>query len=83
MTTTGKVITGILVGATVGIVTGILIAPDSGKRTREKLANKAKELKTKMEDTLDEAKAAYNKEVEALMANGKSGINSLKNSLKV
>jgi gas vesicle protein len=83
MTTTGKVFTGILVGASVGIITGILIAPDSGKRTREKLANKAKELKTRVEDTLDEAKAAYNKEVESLMANGKSGINSLKNALKV
>ncbi len=83
MTTAGKVITGVLVGATVGIVTGILIAPDSGKKTREKLVNKTKELKTRMEDTLDEARAAYNKEVESLMANGKSGINSLKNSLKV
>ena len=83
MNTTSKVITGVLIGASVGILAGILIAPDSGKRTREKLANKAKDLKTRMADTLDNAKTAYNREVESLLTNGKSGIDSLKNSLKV
>jgi len=83
MTTTGKVITGILVGATVGIITGVLLAPDSGKRTREKLASKAKELKNGVTDTLNDARNLYNREVESLMANGKSGIDTLKNSLKV
>lgn len=83
MNTTSKVITGVLVGASVGILAGILIAPDSGKRTREKLTNKAKDLKTRMVDTLDSAKTAYNREVESLLTNGKSGIDSLKHSLKV
>ncbi len=83
MNTTSKVITGVLVGASVGIIAGILIAPDSGKRTREKLTSKAKDLKTRFEDTLDDAKNAYNREVESLMANGKTGMNSLKNALKV
>ena len=83
MTTTSKVITGVLVGASVGIIAGILIAPDSGKRTREKLADKAKDLKSRVTGTLDDARIAYNREIESLMSNGKSGIDSLKNSLKV
>jgi gas vesicle protein len=83
MSTTSKVMTGVLVGVSVGIIAGILIAPDSGKRTREKLAEKAKNLKSGITGKWDDAKSAYNNEVDSLMANGKSGINSLKNALKV
>ena len=83
MNTTAKIITGVLVGASVGIVAGILMAPDSGKNTRVKIANKTKDLKNLMAGTLDDVKNAYNKEVESLMTNGKSGFDSLKNALKV
>ena len=38
MNTAGKVMVGVLAGATVGLLTGILIAPDSGKKTREKFS---------------------------------------------
>jgi len=83
MSTTSKIITGVLVGASVGILAGILIAPDSGKKTREKLVDKTKELKNLMAGKMDEVKSAYNREVESLLTNGKSGIDSLKNALKV
>lgn len=83
MNTTSKVMTGLLVGVSVGIIAGILIAPDSGKKTWEKLAKKANNLKTRVSGTMDDAKSAYNDEVDSVMANGKSGINLLKNSLKV
>ena len=83
MNTTSKVLTGVLVGATVGIIAGILIAPDSGKHTREKLVGKTKDLKNRMVSSLDDVKAAYNKELESLMSHGKSGIDTMKNALKV
>ena len=83
MNTTSKVLTGVLVGASVGIIAGILIAPDSGKRTREKIAGKTKDLKNLMVDSMDDVKKAYNREIESLMNNGKSGIDSMKNALKV
>jgi gas vesicle protein len=83
MNTTSKVLTGVLVGASVGIIAGILIAPDSGKRTREKIAGKTRDLKNLMTDSMADVKNAYNREIESLMKNGKSGIESMKNALKV
>jgi gas vesicle protein len=83
MNTTTKIITGFLAGASLGILTGVLIAPNSGKKTREQIADKTKDLKNRMVGSYDEVKRAYNKEVEALINSGKSGIDSLKNTLKV
>ncbi|MCE2895044.1 MAG: YtxH domain-containing protein [Flammeovirgaceae bacterium] len=83
MNTTSKVLTGVLVGASVGIIAGILIAPDSGKRTREKIVGKTRDLKNLMTDSMADVKNAYNRELESLMNNGKSGIDSMKNALKV
>jgi gas vesicle protein len=83
MNTTSKVITGILAGATLGILAGILLAPNSGKKTREQIADKTKDLKHRLSGSFDDAKKAYNKEVEALLNSGKSGIDSIKNTLKV
>ena len=83
MKTTSKVITGFLAGASLGILTGILLAPSSGKKTREQIADKTKDLKHRMVGSFEDAKKTYNKEVEALLKSGKSGIDSLKNTLKV
>ncbi len=83
MNTTTKIITGFLAGASLGILTGILIAPNSGKKTREQIADKTKDLKNRMVGSYDEVKRVYNKEVDALINGGKSGIDSLKNTLKV
>lgn len=83
MNTTGKVLVGVLAGAAAGLLTGILMAPDSGKRTREKLLGKTKDLKNKTHDTLDDAKRTYNKKVETFAGEGKSSIDYLKDTLKV
>ncbi len=83
MNTTTKIITGFVAGASLGILTGILIAPNSGKKTREKLADQTKDLKNRVVGSFDDAKKAYNKEVETLLNSGKSGIDSLKSTLKV
>jgi gas vesicle protein len=83
MNTTSKVTLGILAGATLGLITGILMAPDSGKKTREKLMGKSKDLKNKMVDSLDDVKKAYNRKIETFAAEGKSGLESIKNGLKV
>ncbi|HRH59309.1 MAG TPA: YtxH domain-containing protein [Chitinophagaceae bacterium] len=41
-------------GVLVGAIAGILLAPDSGKATRKKIARKASELKDSIEDTYDQ-----------------------------
>jgi gas vesicle protein len=83
MNTAGKVAVGVLAGATVGLVAGILIAPDSGKRTREKLIGKSNDLRNRVTDSFDDVKRAYNKKVDTFAGEGKSGIDYLKDTLKV
>lgn len=83
MNTTTKVITGFLAGASLGILTGILIAPKSGKKTRKELFNKTKKLKDRMAESYQDAKQAYNSKIDDFAAEGKSGIDSLKKSVKI
>jgi gas vesicle protein len=83
MNTAGKVMVGVLAGAAVGLLTGILLAPDSGKKTREKLIGKSKDLRDKVTDSLDDVKMAYNRKVDAFADQSKSRVESIKNGLKV
>lgn len=83
MNTAGKVAIGVLSGVAVGVAAGILIAPSSGKKTRRKLMGKSKELTDRVSETYDGMKKAYNKKLESLAGNGKTGIDSIKESMKV
>jgi gas vesicle protein len=83
MNTVGKIAVGFLAGASLGILAGILIAPDKGKKTRDKLVDKSKDMKDWMSDSFDDVRKAYNKKVETFASEGKAGIETLKNGLKV
>ena len=52
-----KIITGLLIGAGVGVVLGILFAPDKGVDTRKKISKKSADLtgtlKSKFNDLID------------------------------
>jgi gas vesicle protein len=50
---TSNVILGILAGAAVGAVIGILFAPDSGKNTRDKISRKTEDLVGDLKDRAD------------------------------
>ncbi len=52
----GKFALGAVFGALVGTITGVLIAPKSGKETREDLMKKAEELKENSGELVDKAK---------------------------
>ena len=43
---------GLAVGISLGVITGILLAPQSGKETRELISTKVKEAKGKVEKTV-------------------------------
>ncbi len=48
---------GVGLGAIIGAAAGLLLAPKAGEETREELAEKMKELKTKTEEWMAEQKA--------------------------
>ena len=48
----GSIIAGFLIGAAVGAVAGILLAPDKGSVTRRKIADKASETGNAVKDSL-------------------------------
>jgi gas vesicle protein len=47
-----KILFSFLAGAAAGVVAGLLLAPESGKETRKKLAKKATDLKNTLEGKL-------------------------------
>ncbi|MHB9097709.1 MAG: YtxH domain-containing protein [Syntrophales bacterium] len=63
-------IKGIILGGVIGAVIGILYAPQSGRKTREDINNKAEELLTKAkeeyESTLKKSSKAYESAVKQL-----------------
>lgn len=58
---TGKILLAALAGAAAGIVTGLLIAPEKGKETRESLKNTA----TKYSGQLGEQLSKYGEELDS------------------
>lgn len=58
MSTGTKVLIGALVGAAAGIVTGVLIAPASGKETRENISEKTDELLEQIKDLVNKKRCA-------------------------
>ncbi len=56
MSNSGKVLLGVLAGAAAGIITGVLIAPASGKETRDNISSKTDELLTNVKELLNRQK---------------------------
>jgi len=59
-----NVAVGAALGATVGAVAGILLAPKSGKETREEIALAAKDAVEKAKEKIEEAKVKAEEAVE-------------------
>jgi gas vesicle protein len=78
----GKVLLGVLAGAAVGAIAGILFAPDKGSRTRRQIMDKsdnyAEGLKEKFEDMTTNLTKKYSnamQEVDSLVSKGKNKYN--------
>ncbi|MVM41458.1 YtxH domain-containing protein [Spirosoma sp. HMF3257] len=59
-----KSLPGVLVGLAVGAVIGILLAPESGKKTRKRISSESdsffKDLQDQLQSGLDSIKSQYN-----------------------
>ncbi len=51
---TGKFLTGFVIGGAIGAIAGILLAPKAGAETREQLAQNAKEAAKRTKETVKE-----------------------------
>ena len=78
MNTTAKIIIGVLAGAAAGAITGILLAPDSGKNTRKKIIDGTNDMVDNLKDDMRtkavEAKGSYNESVERVAKSTKNGV---------
>ncbi|HOZ44728.1 MAG TPA: YtxH domain-containing protein [Candidatus Dojkabacteria bacterium] len=69
--TTGKVATGLTLGAIFGAIAGLLFAPKSGKETREDIKKFAQDTKEKGEELFEGAKKEVAVKLENLKKAGK------------
>ncbi|MEK6481610.1 YtxH domain-containing protein [Catalinimonas sp. 4WD22] len=55
MDNSGKVISALLIGAAAGAIAGLLLAPESGDKTRRKLNKSAKNMLDDLEDAWEDS----------------------------
>jgi gas vesicle protein len=86
MNTTTKIIGGFLAGATLGVAAGLLLAPNSGQKTRKKIMKESKKLTDQftnaVSQSLDTVKKSYNKKLDEYADNGKTAIENVKKTIK-
>ena len=85
----GKVVLGVIAGIAIGAVLGILLAPEKGSVTRNKIMNKGEDLagslRKKLDDFLETTSKTYSSALhqgEELTANGKVKLDELKKEIK-
>lgn len=87
MRTEFKVIGGFLLGTAIGTAVGLLYAPDSGQKTRKKLAKEFKEWEKNIEDStlkkIEKAKSEINTQVDRYANKGKKALNDLKEQVNL
>jgi len=65
---TGKALLGILTGVAVGAAVGILFAPDEGKKTRKKIRNKGRHLADDIKYKYDDVVTSASKKLDEIKA---------------
>ena len=82
-----RMIGGLLAAAALGATIGILLAPNSGERTRAKLVRGSRKLADSLEETVEDSidllKEKFNSGVDEVFKKGKEMINHANDKIKV
>lgn len=82
-----KSLPGVLLGIAAGVIVGVLLAPQSGKKTREGLAsdtdNFFSDLQSQLQDGLESIRNQYNEYVETASDKSKSAVSDVKRRAKL
>ena len=72
---------GLLAGAAIGVAIGLLLAPQSGKQTRDDLASGTRKLTDSLKGTVDESieslKGKFNSGLDEVTKRGREAVTSL------
>ena len=82
-----NLIGGIIAGAAIGIAVGMLLAPNDGKRTRQKLVDGSTKLKDNLvgsvNDSIEKLKEQFNTKLDQLAKEGKQKVDYTSEKIKV
>ena len=82
-----SIIGGIIVGAAVGIAAGLLLAPQSGEKTKRKLMKGTMKLKRDVanyvDGSIEDLRNQFNGKIDQLAKRGKETINHVSEKVKV
>jgi gas vesicle protein len=76
MTKTNSLLTGLVAGALLGAVAGLLVAPKAGKETRTIVGTKAAEVRSRAEDYFGNIKDRVRREREETQEHSDNGVHT-------
>ncbi|QIP16705.1 YtxH domain-containing protein [Spirosoma aureum] len=81
-----KSLPGILVGLAVGAIVGVLLAPESGKKTRKRISSESdsffKDLQDQLQSGLDNIRSQYNDYVDSAVSKTQDAVSQVKKKAK-
>lgn len=81
-----KALPGIIVGLAVGAIVGVLLAPESGNKTRKRISSESdsffKDLQDQLQNGLESIKSQYNDYVDTATGKAQDAISQAKRKAK-
>ena len=69
---------GVILGAAIGAITAVLLAPDKGKRTRKRLSRKFRDLNEGLDEILDKSR----EQIQVISEDVESNLNDISKKRK-